>query len=113
MDGIDAASIQKWVSDQLANGNHGLWLSWAVFGLIAGIVAKIILPGRDPGGIIVTMALGIAGAFVGNYIYGYCTGDVESVTSQFSLFGLFLAVLGGFCLLVVYRVLFGGFRVLR
>ena len=44
-------------------------LSWIVFGLIAGIVAKLLMPGRDPGGCIITMLLGVAGAFVGGFIY--------------------------------------------
>jgi uncharacterized membrane protein YeaQ/YmgE (transglycosylase-associated protein family) len=43
-------------------------LSWLVIGLIVGVLAKFIMPGRDPGGIIVTILLGIAGAFVGGYI---------------------------------------------
>jgi len=40
-------------------------LSWIIFGLVAGVIAKLLMPGRDPGGCIVTMLLGIAGAFVG------------------------------------------------
>ncbi len=44
-------------------------LSWIVFGLIAGIIAKLLMPGRDPGGCIITMLLGVAGAFVGGFFY--------------------------------------------
>ena len=43
-------------------------LSWIVFGLVVGIIAKLVTPGRDPGGFIVTMLLGIAGALLGGFI---------------------------------------------
>src|SRR4029453_10598279 len=43
-------------------------LSWIVFGLVVGIIAKLLMPGRDPGGFIVTMLLGIAGALIGGFI---------------------------------------------
>jgi uncharacterized membrane protein YeaQ/YmgE (transglycosylase-associated protein family) len=49
-------------------------LSWIVFGLIAGIIAKLLMPGRDPGGCIITMLLGVAGAFVGGFLYRLVTG---------------------------------------
>lgn len=88
---------------------YGNYISWAVFGLIAGMLAKMLLPGKDPGGLIVTASLGIGGAFVGNYIYAYCTGDMYDIARQFSLSGLFLAVMGGMCMLFCYRVLFGQF----
>ena len=48
-------------------------LSWIAFGLIAGIVAKLLTPGRDPGGCIITMLLGVAGAFVGGFLYELLT----------------------------------------
>jgi uncharacterized membrane protein YeaQ/YmgE (transglycosylase-associated protein family) len=43
-------------------------LGWIIFGLIVGALAKLVMPGRDPGGIIITMALGIAGALVGGFV---------------------------------------------
>ena len=49
-------------------------ISWIVFGLIAGIIAKLLLPGRDPGGCIITMLLGIIGAFVGGFIFKLLIG---------------------------------------
>ena len=76
-------------------------LSWIVFGLIAGAIAKLVMPGRDPGGIILTILLGIVGAVVGGYIgttlgYGTITGfDVRS---------LIIAIGGALIFLIVYRV---------
>jgi uncharacterized membrane protein YeaQ/YmgE (transglycosylase-associated protein family) len=43
-------------------------LTWIIFGLIAGVIAKLIMPGKDPGGFIITMLLGVAGALVGGFI---------------------------------------------
>jgi uncharacterized membrane protein YeaQ/YmgE (transglycosylase-associated protein family) len=75
-------------------------LTWIVFGLIAGAIAKLIMPGNDPGGFIVTMLLGVAGALVGGFIgsaLGF--GGVDGFN-----FGSFLiAVLGAILLLVIYR----------
>jgi uncharacterized membrane protein YeaQ/YmgE (transglycosylase-associated protein family) len=78
------------------------FISWIVLGLIVGLVAKFIMPGRDPGGFIVTILLGIAGAFVGGYVgtalgFGTVTG--------FDLRSLVIAVGGAILLLVLYRVL--------
>jgi len=77
-------------------------LTWIVFGLIAGALAKFFLPGRDPGGIIVTILLGIVGAMVGGYI-----GTVLGFGSvnAFDLRGLLLAVAGAMLLLVGYRLI--------
>lgn len=77
-------------------------LSWIVFGLIAGALAKFIMPGRDPGGIIVTILLGIAGAFVGGFIgtkFGF--GDM----SGFNVKSLLTAIGGALVLLFIYRVI--------
>ena len=77
-------------------------LSWILFGLIAGVLAKIIMPGKDPGGIIVTILIGIAGAMVGGFIstaLGY--GDV----SGFDLRSLGIAIGGALLLLFGYRKL--------
>ena len=46
----------------------GELLIWAVFGLIVGVIAKFIMPGNDPGGIVVTMLIGVAGSLVGGYL---------------------------------------------
>lgn len=75
-------------------------LAWIVFGLIAGALAKLIMPGDDPGGFIITMLIGIAGALVGGFI-GTLLG-FGSVTG-FN-FGSFLIAIGGALLLLfLYR----------
>lgn len=75
-------------------------LSWIVFGLIAGALAKWIMPGKDPGGFLVTMAIGIAGAFVGGFV-GTLLGF--GGISGFNLGSMVLAVLGAIGLLALYR----------
>ncbi len=77
-------------------------LSWIVLGLVAGIIAKLLMPGDDPGGCLITIAIGIAGGIVGGFIgtrigWGTVTG--------FDLRSLFLAVGGSLLLLVIYRVI--------
>ncbi|MCA9120458.1 MAG: GlsB/YeaQ/YmgE family stress response membrane protein [Planctomycetaceae bacterium] len=76
-------------------------LLWIVFGLIAGILAKWIMPGRDPGGWIVTILLGIAGAFVGGMI-----GTVLGFggVSGFDIRSLLVAIGGALLLLFGYRL---------
>jgi uncharacterized membrane protein YeaQ/YmgE (transglycosylase-associated protein family) len=74
-------------------------LLWAVFGLIAGAIAKFLMPGKAPGGIIVTIALGIVGAVVGGFIgaqLGF--GDI----SGFDIRSMLLAVGGGVLVLFIY-----------
>ena len=76
--------------------------SWILLGLIAGALAKFIMPGRDPGGIVVTILIGIAGAIVGGFLGSLIgLGRVES----FDLGGIFIATLGAIVLLIVYRLL--------
>lgn len=77
-------------------------LAWIVMGLIVGVLAKFIMPGRDPGGFIITVALGIGGAFVGGYI-GSLLGI--GAVSGFNLASIFIATLGAIVLLAVYRAL--------
>lgn len=76
-------------------------LSWIVFGLIAGALAKWIMPGEDPGGCVVTMLIGVVGAVVGGWIatqFGF--GGI----SGFDFRSMFVAVLGAVLLLWVYRL---------
>ncbi len=79
-------------------------ISWIVFGLIAGVIAKMIHPGKDPGGFIVTILIGIAGAMLGGFIstsLGF--GDV----SGFDLRSMGIAIGGAFLLLFGYRKIRG------
>ena len=80
-------------------------ISWIVFGLIAGIIAKLLMPGRDPGGCIITMLLGVAGAFVGGFLYRLLTG--QDVFFRFDLGSLLVAVVGAIVILVIYRLIAG------
>lgn len=80
-------------------------VSWILFGLIAGVVAKLLMPGRDPGGCIITILLGIAGAFVGGFLYEQLTGTPQY--TQFDLGSLLTAVVGALLILFVYRLLIG------
>jgi uncharacterized membrane protein YeaQ/YmgE (transglycosylase-associated protein family) len=75
-------------------------LAWILFGLIAGAIAKLIMPGRDPGGFIITIGLGIVGALLGGFIgQALGVGGVDGFN-----FGSFaLAVVGAVLLLVIYR----------
>lgn len=77
-------------------------LSWIVFGLIAGILAKLIMPGNDPGGLILTIVLGVAGAVIGGFIgtqFGY--GGING----FDFRSMIIAIGGALLLLVGYRML--------
>jgi uncharacterized membrane protein YeaQ/YmgE (transglycosylase-associated protein family) len=77
-------------------------LSWIVMGLIVGVLAKFLMPGKDPGGLIVTIVLGIAGAFVGGYV-GSVLG-LGTVTG-FNVGSLLIAIGGAVLLLILYRAI--------
>jgi uncharacterized membrane protein YeaQ/YmgE (transglycosylase-associated protein family) len=76
------------------------WLAWIVFGLIAGIVAKFILPGRDPGGFIVTILIGIVGALLGGWL---ATQFGLGAITGFDIRSFIIAVAGSLILLFIYR----------
>lgn len=78
-------------------------LSWILFGLVAGIIAKVLMPGKDPGGWIVTIALGIGGSFVGGYLAGLL--HLAPAGPGFNLRSLGTAVAGAFVLLILYRLI--------
>jgi uncharacterized membrane protein YeaQ/YmgE (transglycosylase-associated protein family) len=81
----------------------GAIIVWIVVGLIAGILAKWVMPGPDPGGIIVTALIGIVGAFIGGWVLsllGFSGG-----TGSFSLTSILTATLGAIILLAIYRLL--------
>lgn len=75
-------------------------IAWIILGLIVGVIAKLIMPGRDPGGIIVTILLGIAGAFVGGFIASLL--GIGAVTG-INFWSLVIAVIGAIILLAIYR----------
>jgi uncharacterized membrane protein YeaQ/YmgE (transglycosylase-associated protein family) len=79
-------------------------LTWIILGALAGAVGKLIMPGDDPGGFIITILLGIAGALVGGFIaaalgFGGVTG--------FNLGSIVIAILGAVLLLLIYRLVVG------
>ncbi len=76
-------------------------ISWILVGLIAGALAKLIMPGDDPGGIIVTILIGIVGAFIGGFVFGLFGG---SGVTGFNIGSIIVAVVGALILLAVYRL---------
>jgi uncharacterized membrane protein YeaQ/YmgE (transglycosylase-associated protein family) len=74
-----------------------------VIGLIAGMLAKWAMPGPDPGGVIITILIGIAGAFVGSFVVQWLFGG--SGVTQISLGSILTATLGAIILLVIYRLI--------
>ncbi len=85
------------------------WLVWIIFGLIAGAIAKWIMPGNDPGGWIVTIIIGIVGAILGGWI-GVNVLGIGAV-SGFNLPSLLIAIGGAVLLLFIYRLVTGRGRV--
>ena len=77
-------------------------LGWIVFGLIVGAVAKLVMPGRDGGGIVVTMLLGIVGAMVGGFI-----GRALNMYGPNDAAGFFMATLGAVVVLFLWRMIAG------
>ena len=77
-------------------------LGWILFGLIVGALAKLVMPGRDPGGIIITMLLGIAGAVIGGFI-----GRALGFYGPGETAGWLMSFLGAVVLLVIYRMFVG------
>jgi len=78
------------------------FLGWILFGLVVGVIAKLLLPGRDPGGSIVTVILGIVGAVVGGWL-----GRVLGLYGPDQPAGFFMALLGSIILLGIYRLFTG------
>jgi uncharacterized membrane protein YeaQ/YmgE (transglycosylase-associated protein family) len=75
-------------------------LSWILFGLVIGIIAKLLMPGRDPGGFIVTILLGIAGALLGGFL-----GRTMNFYGPSEGAGWLMSILGAIVLLALYRML--------
>lgn len=74
-------------------------LGWAIFGLIVGALAKLLMPGRDPGGIIVTMLIGIVGAVLGGWV-----GQAVGMYGPDEPAGFIMSLLGAIVLLLLYRM---------
>jgi uncharacterized membrane protein YeaQ/YmgE (transglycosylase-associated protein family) len=81
-----------------------LW--WIIIGGIAGLIAKAIMPGKDPGGVIVTILLGIAGAVVGGWVFGLIVPERDMGPT-----GFIGAIIGALLLLGLYRMFLGNRRV--
>ena len=75
-------------------------VSWIVFGLVIGIIAKLLMPGKDPGGFIVTALLGIAGALVGGFV-----GRAMGFYREGEAAGYLMSIVGAIILLALYRML--------
>ena len=75
-------------------------LGWILFGLVAGVIAKLLMPGKDPGGFIVTILLGIAGALLGGFL-----GRAMGLYGEGEPVGMFVSILGAILLLALYRVM--------
>ncbi|MGW0853865.1 GlsB/YeaQ/YmgE family stress response membrane protein [Streptomyces sp. NPDC002690] len=84
-------------------------IAWIILGLVAGVIAKVLLPGRDPGGIIITTLIGIAGAFVGGWLSAKFL-DRPINDDFFDLATWVAAIAGSLVLLIAYRLLFGNSR---
>ena len=81
--------------------NYGI-LGWIVIGLLAGGIAKLLMPGRDPGGCIITILLGIAGAVVAGYL-----GQMLHLYRPGDAVGFIGAIVGAFIILFIYRMIAG------
>jgi uncharacterized membrane protein YeaQ/YmgE (transglycosylase-associated protein family) len=78
------------------------WLTWILLGLVVGVLAKWIMPGKDPGGFVITTVLGVVGALLGGWISTQLgIGDV----SGFNLTSILIATAGALLLLFLYRML--------
>lgn len=78
-------------------------IAWVLLGLIAGALAKILMPGKDPGGFLVTILIGIAGAVVGGFLWNLITGNDSY--GDFDIGGILIAIIGSMILLWAYRAL--------
>jgi uncharacterized membrane protein YeaQ/YmgE (transglycosylase-associated protein family) len=83
-----------------------MWIiGWILFGLVVGIVGKLLMPGRDPGGFILTIVLGVAGALLGGFL-----GQSLGLYREGEPAGFLMAVVGSIILLLIYRLFLGSRR---
>lgn len=78
-------------------------IGWIVFGFVVGAIAKLLMPGRDPGGFVITILLGVVGALIGGWI-----GRAMGLYGPDQPAGFFMALLGSIALLFLYRLTLGG-----
>jgi len=97
---IEAAGASIASSDLRRNDMHILWS--LIIGLVAGALAKLIMPGRDPGGIIITMALGVVGSLIAGFL-GRALGWYQAGEGP----GLIASVVGAVLVLGIYRLVIG------
>jgi uncharacterized membrane protein YeaQ/YmgE (transglycosylase-associated protein family) len=97
MDAQLPPEVQQWAN---------LFLIWVGFGTLVGLMAKAIMPGRDPGGAIATLAMGVGGTVIGCAVLTYFSGHHVTPVSPL---GFVVATVGAFILLVFYRLLGGRF----
>jgi uncharacterized membrane protein YeaQ/YmgE (transglycosylase-associated protein family) len=83
------------------NGGNMNIIGWLLFGLVVGAIAKFLMPGRDPGGWIVTILLGVAGSFVGGFLATTLLGRGDSTA------GWIGSIVGAMLLLFIYRLIVG------
>ena len=81
-------------------------IGWIILGLLAGAIAKVLLPGDDPGGFIITTLIGVAGALIGGFI-AKALGFGDPIDEFFDLSTWLAAVIGAIVLLLVYRLVAG------
>ena len=83
-------------------------IAWIVVGLIGGMLAKLLMPGKDPGGIILTILLGIAGAVLGGFVA--VALDISNGVDDFDIGSIVLSIIGSMILLLAYRLVIGDRR---
>ncbi|MFJ8164221.1 GlsB/YeaQ/YmgE family stress response membrane protein [Streptomyces sp. NPDC096136] len=81
-------------------------IAWILIGLLAGLIAKALMPGKDPGGLIITTLIGIAGGLLGGWL-GKVLFGVDSIDGFFDLSTWIAAIVGSVILLALYRLLTG------
>ncbi|MFF7858084.1 GlsB/YeaQ/YmgE family stress response membrane protein [Streptomyces sp. NPDC007904] len=81
-------------------------IAWILIGLLAGFIAKALMPGKDPGGVIITMLIGIAGGLLGGFL-GKVIFGVDSIDGFFDLSTWIAAIVGSVILLFLYRLITG------
>ena len=102
-------AIYRALSQKRGNMGIGDIISWIIVGLIAGVIAKVLMPGKDPGGCAITMILGIAGAVLAGWLAHAL--HLTSETKNFGDTGFFakvgFGILGALVILAVYRLIAG------